>query len=121
MPRRKCPHGRPRMRDCKACVSDRNRANWSKTGRARAFRSRYGIEIPDYESLVLLHENRCAICDRTPSGAPGAKGQLCLDHNHRTGQVRGLLCDNCNKGLGLLQDDPALLEKAAGYLRSRGH
>lgn len=43
--------------------------------------------------------------------------QLAVDHNHKTGKVRGLLCRRCNQALGKLEDDPALFEAAATYLR----
>jgi len=51
----------------------------------------------------------CVIC--------GSKGSLVVDHNHRTGIIRGMLCNHCNRGLGHFRDDPELLEFAAIYLR----
>jgi hypothetical protein len=56
--------------------------------------------------------DRCALCK---TDKPHAKGWH-LDHNHITGRIRGVLCGNCNRGLGLLQDDPELLLKAREYL-----
>lgn len=52
----------------------------------------------------------CQIC-----GEEDRRG-LCIDHNHETGKIRGLLCDNCNKGIGLLREDSYILEKAKRYL-----
>jgi hypothetical protein len=56
----------------------------------------------------------CAIC-RQPERTPGRA--LAVDHDHATGEVRGLLCGNCNRGIGFLGDSAELLESAAGYLR----
>jgi Recombination endonuclease VII len=56
---------------------------------------------------------RCAICKRLPYTKKG----LVVDHCHQTGAIRGILCSRCNSALGLLDDDPALLEQALEYLR----
>jgi len=53
----------------------------------------------------------CAIC-----GNPGGKKRLCVDHDHVTGKIRGILCDNCNVGIGRLKDDIGLLYRAIDYL-----
>lgn len=55
----------------------------------------------------------CAIC-KAPKG-----NKLCVDHDHRTGKVRGLLCSNCNAGLGMFKDSEDLLQSAKGYLNNR--
>lgn len=56
---------------------------------------------------------RCELCNEPPG--PGYAG-ICFDHDHATGKPRGWLCDRCNKVLGLVKDDPALLRSLAGYL-----
>lgn len=55
----------------------------------------------------------CAICGVKPQDK-----RLAVDHCHQSGEIRGLLCSNCNLGIGLLQDNPMLLTKAADYLNS---
>lgn len=55
----------------------------------------------------------CAICQK-PDGE--GKDRLHLDHDHETGKARGLLCGPCNRGIGMLRDDPALVRKALDYL-----
>lgn len=75
--------------------------------------TRYGMSVEEYELRSSGQGHRCAICRETcPTGF-----RLAVDHNHKTGAVRGLLCINCNKGIGHLKDDPALLQAAINYLR----
>lgn len=70
---------------------------------------RYGLTSDQYEALVDESGGLCAICRKT-------MGRVCVDHDHETGRVRGLLCHNCNVGLGLLGDDPIRLQAALNYL-----
>lgn len=73
------------------------------------------MTIPDYDALLASQGGTCAIC-----GGANANGQrLAVDHNHATGKVRGLLCHNCNSGIGHLMDRPDWLRKAAEYVESR--
>ena len=76
-------------------------------------KSLYGITQADYDRLLALQYGRCAICGTTK---PGTRGTWRVDHDHRTGQVRGLLCDRCNLGIGYMQDDPDILIAAARYV-----
>lgn len=68
--------------------------------------------------LALLGKQRglCAICGQPASGSGQANSRLHIDHDHRTGKVRGLLCTHCNHGLGKFMDSPILLRAAAEYL-----
>jgi hypothetical protein len=74
---------------------------------------RYGLSLAHYLHLLTQQEERCAICGRHRSEF---NKDLCIDHDHRTGEVRGLLCDACNKGIGFLQDNPGVVQAAADYL-----
>lgn len=77
-------------------------------------KKKYGISIDDYDALYVRQEGCCAICRGVP-----AQGRLHIDHDHTTGQVRGLLCRSCNMGLGHFGgEDAAVLQRAAMYLRS---
>ena len=79
----------------------------------RVLKKMYGITLEEYDARLLKQDSKCAIC-----GAADRRGyRLSVDHDHETGRVRGLLCGNCNLGLGSLKDDPELLEKAAAYIR----
>lgn len=76
----------------------------------------YGLSQERYEALLAAQDGRCAIC-RTDDW-PGKDHRPHVDHCHETGRVRGLLCDFCNRGLGLFGDDPARLRAAADYLET---
>lgn len=77
----------------------------------------YGVTPERYAEMVAAQDGRCRICltDR-PSSHP-SKTHWCVDHCHRTGLVRGLLCDTCNRGIGLLKDCADVLFRAAEYLK----
>lgn len=74
---------------------------------------KFGITPEAYDAMVAAQDGRCAICG-TEDTRPF--GRLGVDHDHRTGKVRALLCHGCNAGIGRLNDDPDLLRKAADYL-----
>lgn len=73
----------------------------------------YGLTRQELDLLLSQHD-RCAICGSPEWGRKGPQ----VDHCHETGRVRGILCSNCNQGLGRFGDDPALLRAAAGYLET---
>jgi len=72
---------------------------------------RYGITREQFDEMWEEQGHLCAICRRTPGG----KGP-CVDHDHKTGKVRGILCLNCNHALGQMLDDPDFLMNAITYL-----
>jgi hypothetical protein len=80
----------------------------------------YGITLADYEVLYRAQGGVCKICGSGPHGGPewARKQWLSVDHRHSTGSIRGLLCDDCNIGIGKFHDAPGLLEAAAAYLRT---
>lgn len=73
------------------------------------FKRTYGITFEQYESLCKAQNSNCKIC--------GKKKKLVVDHDHKTGKIRGLLCRRCNSGIGLLGDTAIALECALYYLR----
>ncbi len=120
---------------CKACIlSDkkpykpRDREEFLRKARERAPRYRnkirgymllrnYGLHLRDYEALLAFQDGKCAICGtRTPRRRN--RVNWFVDHCHRTGRVRGLLCAPCNAALGGMKDDPKILEAAIRYLAS---
>ncbi len=74
----------------------------------------FGISIHDYDEMFERQNGKCAICG---SDKGGMGRSLAVDHCHATGKVRGLLCQQCNKGLGHFRDSTVLLESAIKYLR----
>jgi hypothetical protein len=112
---------------CRSCVLEKNR-KWSIDSRAmkRALRPpriktgpqkidwtfrRYGLSEDQYLVMLELQGGGCAICGKTPEGR-----RLSVDHDHESGKVRGLLCDICNRGLGLFKDNTDTLRRAISYL-----
>ena len=81
--------------------------------RERHLIRKYGVTLADYEAMFVAQRGCCAICQKAQERA------LDVDHNHRTGVVRGLLCTNCNRMIGHANDDPERLQIAANYLSSR--
>lgn len=75
------------------------------------------MTLADYDAMLLSQDGKCAICGTETSAG---KGRFSVDHDHGTGKIRGLLCNNCNAGIGLLKDDPRVLRYAANYLESHG-
>ena len=90
-----------------------NRKNCSScNGLWRDFR----ITHADYEEMLEKQDYRCAICKSNNTKSNRTK-RFAVDHDHETGQVRGLLCNNCNRGIGLLEDSITYLENATNYLK----
>jgi len=75
----------------------------------------YDISLKDYEQLFIAQYGLCAICHHPPTTE---KPFLVVDHDHETGMVRGLLCNNCNIAIGLLKDNPSTLQSAIRYLQA---
>lgn len=76
----------------------------------------YGMDQGEYDDLFDAQGGKCAIC-----GGHEESVLLSVDHNHETGEVRGLLCRPCNSALGFFKDDPALVESALAYLKEASH
>jgi hypothetical protein len=72
---------------------------------------KYGLSIDDFEFLVHAQGGRCAICGKRDGT------ELHVDHDHKTGRVRGLLCGSCNRAMGLFHEDPNRFRSAELYLR----
>jgi hypothetical protein len=74
----------------------------------------YGLDFKNYEKMLHEQGGVCAICSSPPPN--NRKTRLAIDHCHKTGKVRGLLCDRCNRSIGLLKDDVSVLKSAIKYL-----
>lgn len=93
--------------------SDLSESSYDKIIKS-ALRRYYGITLEEYNKMFEEQNGKCYICDKTPQEAGK---RLCVDHNHTTKEVRGLLCYRCNSGIGLLQDDKNIIKKAFEYLK----
>ena len=103
-------------RYCKPCVNKRtkqwkldNPEKWKATQR----QSRHGISDSMYQRLISYQMFRCGICREVWN--PSSK-RFAIDHDHKTGKTRGLLCVRCNVGLGYMRDNPEILRSAIEYL-----
>jgi len=99
---------------CKTCRNERNRASIKRLygdTRHYHFRQKYGIGLVEVEEMIRAQMGLCAVCRHRPATQ--------VDHDHVTGKVRGIVCLDCNAGMGALHDDPILLCKAADYLEAR--
>jgi hypothetical protein len=74
----------------------------------------YGITRDEYEEKFKQQEGCCAICSHQHQA--GRRTGLVVDHDHKTGKFRGLLCHSCNRGIGLLKEDVKILNSAIKYL-----
>jgi hypothetical protein len=81
--------------------------------RWRSLERKYGLHQHDFETLFTVQRGCCAICWLRPT-------RFYVDHCHETGRVRGLLCANCNFGVGDFKDDPERCARASLYLRRNG-
>ncbi len=86
-------------------------------------RGEYGITLAEYDQMFEKQQGVCAICHCVETASDGYKGtkRLAVDHDHKTDQVRGLLCQACNHVLGFAKDNSATLIEAARYLDETQH
>jgi hypothetical protein len=84
----------------------------ARSNRKSHLKRKFGLTPAEYEAKLADQGGGCALCGRAP--APGR--QLDIDHDHRTGAVRGLVCNSCNQGLGQFGEDPIRLAYAASYV-----
>ena len=103
---------------CKECASSykkkykkspKGKSNQRKTNLKR----NYGITPEQYDEILKSQDYKCAICRYDK---PGGRGRFHVDHDHETGQVRGLLCHSCNTSLGGFKDNPSITDAATNYL-----
>lgn len=104
---------------CKLC-KNQSRITWQKNNPSKVKNKNlmrdYKISNDTYNQMRNEQNNCCAICGVHQNSL---KISLCVDHNHNTQKIRGLLCSNCNRGIGYLQDNPEILKKAVNYLQER--
>lgn len=106
-----------RRRDLQRVRRERDRAAGKKQPvppRRQVIRYVYGLEWDQYQAMLQAQSGRCAICNVVMDGTP------CIDHDHETNAVRGLLCKRCNFGIGWFDDTPGKILAAYFYLLAHG-
>lgn len=131
----------PKGYQCKECRAEKQRAYWAslpievrrkrqmsleaqkryrqnnlektkQMSREGHIRRKFGLTVEEYESMLNSQNKVCAICKQDCNTG----NRLAVDHNHKTGKIRGLLCKNCNTSIGLLKENINVLENAIIYL-----
>ena len=111
MPDLKCT----RCRECDSKRGKRYRKANPEVVRETWLKSRYGITSGEYEELLARQEGRCCICG-VQEEVTKSKSNFSVDHCHKSGDIRGLLCNACNASLGGFKDSVDILQKAIDYL-----
>lgn len=105
---------------CKTCAAEDTRL-WNtknkETARERYLQRTYGISENEYNSRLLSQNNACPICSREFSFAEYGPDSPVVDHCHTNGNVRGIICNECNRGLGYFHDNKEALLRASRYLQ----
>jgi hypothetical protein len=111
---------------CKECVNQkrlrayRNGLTKKTSGAAQKshLKQKYGLSVAEYDRMFEEQDQKCAICGRPEDLVRyGHINRLSVDHCHASSKVRGLLCTNCNIGLGSFREDASIIEKALEYLK----
>lgn len=110
---------------CKLCTNKDNRARekrskekWANTRKNGYLKQHYGISLEDYQKLLEIQGGKCKVCQTTDSGRKTSKF-LSVDHCHKTGKVRGIVCSTCNSIIGFIektQDIKTTLKNLNAYL-----
>ena len=104
---------------CKLCGIEKTKKYYKNNPnlqREQILKYKFGITLNEYDNLLELQNFQCAICGSKDTKRKKSK-YFSVDHDHKNGEVRGLLCHHCNLGLGNFQDNPTILSKAIDYLK----
>lgn len=102
---------KPGHKEKQATKYKNNQKAYYRVHRKSVLKNKYNLTWEEYEKLFENQNGVCAICKGIEEGR-----MLSVDHNHETGEVRGLLCGSCNRALGLFKDSPELLDIAKEYV-----
>ncbi len=125
--REKLPDSRARAREYQSREDVRERKNnvrrvannpaRREVNRRDLLKRLYGLTVEQYDDMLARQNGVCLLCAEPPKGeGNGASSRLHVDHDHETGYVRGLLCNNCNRAIGHFRDDPDLMQRASLYV-----
>ena len=126
-----------RRSDCKKCVSEYSRSYREKNKeiikkkkkkyhiekpyikRRSYLKTEYGLSMEDYDKMFKLQKGKCKICKVSHPKNISHK-HLYVDHCHKTGKIRGLLCRGCNFAIGEMEDNILFFKNAINYLKEKG-
>jgi Autographiviridae endonuclease VII len=124
----KCRESKPLVSFYRSRGRKDGRAGWcsrcqsiylaSGVKRRSRLRTTYGITVAQYDAMLVAQGGGCAICKQPPNTYLRRKASLAVDHDHATGEVRGLLCGRCNTALGLLGESWEVILELFGYVES---
>lgn len=126
----KLPHRRKlankAMTDFRARLRATDYKEFRRRERDNNLKRKYGIGEAGYQKMLAAQNGKCAICGGPPIGGRWAKSadgkqreqRFHVDHDHKTGAVRALLCSRCNRGIGSFVENSAIMRKAATYIES---
>ena len=97
---------------------ERYKINRKLTSDKVRLKSLYNLSIEEYNNLLQKQNNVCAICGKEKASFKNMTLPLCVDHNHQTNKVRGLLCNKCNSMIGLANESLEILKNAIVYLKN---
>ncbi len=107
---------------CQSCHTESNKLKWrswsTELQRDKWLRNKYKIRYSDYEKMYESQNGLCAVC-RTEldlTKKDNSRHIACVDHSHKTNKVRGLLCNHCNRALGLLKEDKQTIKNLLEYV-----
>jgi hypothetical protein len=110
--RRSCHKSREKIRKLLGTRAFRDKE------RVRSLRNKYGLTVDQYGEMCAQQNNLCAICSKPETTIlRGAVRALCVDHDHATGKVRGLLCQDCNSGIGAFGENVETMLAAIAYVK----
>ncbi len=98
-----------KMREYQKSYKEKHRDKYAIIQKTSELKTRYGLSYERYEEMLKEQEGKCATCGKTEL--------LCVDHDHETNEVRGLLCQKCNIAIGLLMEDKTTINKILEYLK----
>lgn len=112
-------HNLDSVKEKRKIYQDKNKDRYAASCRQTHMKKKYGLGIDSYESMLSSQNGLCAICGNLETAIINGKiKNLCIDHDHVTGKIRGLLCQNCNQMIGHGQDNSEILEAGAAYLKA---
>lgn len=115
----RCKDGiRTQCKECHKTYQNKYSKSRPEKIREQHYRREFGITTEDYNRMLKEQNNQCMICKRSDNHKRNR--HFHVDHCHSTGKVRGLLCQKCNMGLGMFDDNLELIKTAVSYLESNG-